>query len=109
MRDLTELNKLEEYLKSKGIQYERIDQEDKPLDNEHKYCLVEIERHQIIVPRDGEARRWDAICHRGSYGAEEGLLEIYGAIVSPTAEDSVEGWLTARDVIDRIEAEEGRG
>ena len=103
MRDLSNLNKLEQYLVEHNIPYERIDQEDKPLDDGHKYVLVEFERHQICVPREGEGREWDAICHRGSYGAEEGLLEIMGNIVDPLAVDSVEGWLTADDVISRIE------
>ena len=104
MRNLKELDKLEQYLKSKNINYERIDKEDKPLDDEHQYAFVEFEQHQIIVFENGE-RKWDAICHRGSYGAEEGLLEIYGSIVPLTASDTVEGWLTADDIIRRVESE----
>ena len=103
MRDLKQLNRLEEYLKAKGIPYERIDKEDKYLDENHPYCLVEFERHQICVPSENGEREWDAICNRGSYGAEDGLLEIMGSIVSPMAGDSVEGYLTAEDVIARIE------
>lgn len=102
MRDLTELNKLEDYLKEKGISYERIDQDDIPLSEDHPYFLVQFERHQIIVQDDGSGRDWDAICHRGSYGAKAGLLEIMGTIVRDNAGDSVEGWLTAEDVIERI-------
>ena len=103
MRDLTELNKLEQYLKIQGIPYERIDKEDKFLDENHKYCLLEFDRHQIGVPSLYGEREWDAICHRGSYGAEQGLLEIMGTIVSPKAGDTVEGYLTAEDIIERIE------
>lgn len=103
MRDLTELNKLEEYLKTNGIPHERVDQDDEYLDPEHVYCKVKFERHQLIVYDERGNRLWDAICHKGSYGEEEGLLEIYGEIVSPMAGDSVEGWLTAEDVIQRIE------
>lgn len=109
MRDLSEFNKLEEYLKVKGIPYERIS-EDTKYDPEHPHYIEELERHQLIVYDERGNRLWDAICHYGSYGAEEGLLEIYGEIVSPMAGDSVEGWLTAEDVIKRIdqrEAEEG--
>ena len=102
MRDLTELNKLEDYLKEKGIPYERIDQDDIPLSEDHPYCLVQFERNQIIVSDDGIGGDWDAICHSGSYGAEEGLLEIMGTIVRDNAGDCVEGWLTAEDVIERI-------
>lgn len=103
MRNLSNLNRLEQYLKEHDIPYERIDKEDEYLDENHKYCLVELERHQICVPSENGEREWDAICHRGSYGAEEGLLEIMGSIVSPMAGDSVEGYLTAEDVIARIE------
>lgn len=109
MRDLTELNRLEEYLKVNGIPYERISV-DAEYDPVYPNYIVKNERHQLIVYDERGNRLWDAICHYGSYGAEEGLLEIYGKIVSPMARDSVEGWLTAEDVIKRIdqrEAEEG--
>lgn len=99
MRNLYHLDRLEEYLKRVGVSYERIDAEDRYDD---KNSIVNMERHQIYVPSQ-EGAEWDAICHRGSYGCEEGLLEIYGTIVSPTAGDSVEGWLTAEDVISRYE------
>ena len=56
---------------------------------------------QIIVYSEGE-RLWDAVCHGGSYGHEDGLLEIMGAIVRDDAGDDVEGWLTADDVIERV-------
>lgn len=93
MRDLTQLNKLEEYLKEKGIEYQRFDNDDDKFG---------IDRHQICVP-NAKNPKWDAICHYGSYGAKEGLLEIYGSIVDPMSGDSVEGHLTADDVIARIE------
>ena len=41
----------------------------------------------------------DAICHEFSYGGQDGLLEIMGLANSP---DSVEGYLTADEVFDRI-------
>lgn len=94
-RDLTQLNKLEQYLKDNNIPYERIDEDER-----------EVEWHQIFVPNHTfQDREWDVICHRGSYGAEEGLLELYGTIVDPNAGDSVEGWLTAEDVIRRMKDE----
>ena len=103
MRNLTELNKLEQWLVANNIHYERIDKEDIPIDEAHPYCLAQFEHHQICVPEyDCERREWDAICNRGSYGAEEGLLEIMGTIVRDDAGDSVEGWLTAEDVIERV-------
>ena len=107
MADLTELNKLEEYLKSHGIQYERIDH-DRIYDP--KGYLMKLERHQICVPvEDEDLREWDAICHWGSYGYEEGLLEIMGSIVHERDADSVVGWLTAEDVIKRIEKRKDNG
>ena len=95
-RNVQELDMLEQYLKDHGIKYERTDTE--PEDG-----LV-ADRHQICVPCFGDDYEWDAICHRGSYGAEQGLLEIMGSIVSNDTGDTVEGWLAADDVIRRIEA-----
>lgn len=109
-RDLTQLNKVEQYLIDNDIPYERFDNEDEPISPQTPYCLKAFERHQICVPNYSPQDRewdWDVICQRGSYGAEEGLLEIYGSIVDPYAGDSVEGWLTADEVIARIER--GRG
>ena len=100
MRDLTELNKLEDYLDERGIQYERHDV-DEEVDADG--LVIRLERHQICAMVDEEGCcEWDAICQSGSYGAEDGLLEIYGKIVRPGG-DSVEGYLTAEDVIERIE------
>ena len=100
MTYLRELNKLERYLKEHGIKYERID-------NENEYdalgYILTLERHQIIVPSNTEERKWDAICHYGSYGHEDGLLEIMGDLVTKEDGDSVVGFLTADDVIMRIE------
>lgn len=52
---------------------------------------------QIIVYKDGEYL-WDAICSYGTYGYEDGLLEVAGSI----AKDDVEGFLTADDIINRL-------
>lgn len=102
-RDLTQLNRVEQYLKDNGIPYERFDN-DNIFNTKFPYLLETMERHQICVPGySAQTREWDVICQKGSYGAEEGLLEIYGSIVDPYAGDSVEGWLTADDVIARIE------
>lgn len=101
MTDLTQLNKLEQYLLANEIKYERIDQETKY----DELGMIELlERHQIYVP-DKENSQWDVICHEGSYGHEEGLLEVMGTIVDPFCGDTVEGWLSAADVIERIEGE----
>lgn len=50
----------------------------------------------------------DVICHYGSYGGNEGLLEIMGLVPSYIC-DGAQGWLTAEDVFSRIKAHyEGR-
>lgn len=103
MRDLRELDKLEQWLDENeykyGYEHERTDE----ATTFGGYRT--IDRHQITVYREIDGRRfyqWDAICHYGSYGAERGLLEIAGKIVPEEVEDSVEGWLTADDVVERI-------
>ena len=63
-----------------------------------------VDKHQILVKDEDRVVIWDAICHFGSYGYEEGLLEIMGTLVRPEDRDSVAGWLTAEDVIKRIES-----
>lgn len=98
---MNELDKLETYLKEHGYEYTRGD-----VGGE-----LYTEGHQIVVYKNGQ-RLWDAICQYGSYGYEEGLLEIMGDIVWQDIDgDSVRGWLTANDVIARIErgAEGARG
>lgn len=95
MTDLTQMDKLEIYLKEHHIPYDRIDKLEMFEETPHGKYIKQCEQHQII------ARHWDVICHRGSYGHEEGLLKAMGTIVRTN--DSVEGWLTADDVIKRIE------
>lgn len=50
---------------------------------------------------------WDAICHDGSYGHEDGLLEIMGKLVNKSKANinmkDVEGYLTAQEILDRID------
>lgn len=97
---MDELNKLEEYLKAYGCEYSRYDSGTKICKDS---CIINLNRHQIVVYYNGN-KSWDAICNMGSYGYEEGLLEIYGDIVWEDIDgDSVVGWLTAQDVINRIE------
>lgn len=63
-------------------------------------------RHQILVFDEYGDVDWDAVCHKGSYGYEEGLLEIMGSLVTEEERkyDSVVGWLTAEDVVKRLES-----
>lgn len=105
-RDLRELDKLEEYLKKHKIKFSRKDTED----NFHVRegfgdgRVLTFDTHQIIVYDSHDARLWDAICQRGSYGGNQGLLEIMGNIVDVKKDgNTVVGFLTAADVIERIE------
>lgn len=103
---MSELEILREYLEANDIEYEWIDL-DRECDKEG--FITQLERHQIIVFEDGK-RIWDAVCHYGSYGYEEGLLEVYGKpVVMPEDGDSVCGWLTAEDVISRWEEYKSNG
>ena len=93
---MSELDKLEAYLKEKEIRYERVD-EDSSSERLHG-------RHQIIVYNFKGKRQWDVVCHYGSYGYKEGLLEAYGKpVIKPWDRDKVAGYLTAQDVINRLE------
>lgn len=93
-----ELDKLEDYLLEKGIPHERSDESDGYFD-----------WHQITVYADNAKteRVWDAICHYGSYGYENKLLEVMGKpFVREDSEDDVCGYLTAEDVIKKLEEQE---
>lgn len=96
---MSELDKLEKYLRENGYKVERID--DDALKD------YDLDRHQVIVFNEDGNRKWDAVCHFGSYGYKEGLLEVYGeTVVFPEDGDSVAGWLTAEDVIARLKRSE---
>lgn len=90
-----ELDKLEQYLIENKIPYERFDEETN---------TSKLNRHQIIVYDNflKQTRLWDAICHYGSYGYKEGLLEVMGRYITYT-DDDVEGGLTADDIIRRLD------
>lgn len=59
--------------------------------------------YQILLFDENDEIIADAICHGGSYGHTEGLLEIMGKGVK-SKDDSVEGYLTARQVFNRWKA-----
>lgn len=96
---MSELDILTQYLKDHNIPFERYDcsKEDFEVNDE---CTFYIDRHQICVPNQ-QYILWDVICHEGSYGYRDGLLEAYGDIVE--VDDVVEGYLTAQNIIERIE------
>lgn len=53
-----------------------------------------------------DSQNWDAICHDGSYGRTEGLLEVMGERVNRNPYDSVEGHLTAQEILNRLDESE---
>ena len=60
--------------------------------------------HGLILcyPCQGADCVSDAICHDGSYGRQDGLLELMGLLTEEESEcDSVVGWLTAEQVFER--------
>ncbi len=94
MFNLTELNKLQEYLMTHNYNCERIDEYEQDCRNDF---------HQIIVyDNDFHTRLWDAICHRGGHGCELGFLEVYGKMFG----EWEIGYLTADDVINIIESKQ---
>lgn len=66
---------------------------------------IQSEHHQLIVhdTKNPALRLWDAVISDYSYGHEDGLLEAMGTglLEGP---GTVEGWLTADEIIRRLEA-----
>jgi hypothetical protein len=56
--------------------------------------------YQIIV----NGWEWDAICHSGSTGGEDGLMEVAGCMVRDNPDD-VDGYLTAEEILKRVDEE----
>lgn len=75
-----EIAKLARGLKDRGIAYN---------------MLVRDDGLQIV------ADKWDVVCFTGSYGAQRGLLEAMGRVI--TGNDDVEGYLTADEVLRRLD------
>lgn len=70
------------------------------------FTLTQIfDGYKIDVP----SQNWDAICHGGSYGHNYGLLEVMGAKVNRNTDDKVEGWLTADEILERLDEFETKG
>lgn len=88
-----QLDILEEKLKENLISYKRYDDKETPFVREfHK-----------IEGKDNDGFEWDVICHPGSYGYEEGLLEYDDNITY-----DVIGDLTADEVIKLINSAQYR-
>lgn len=73
-------------------------------DHDYKYTttLSIYNGVQVVVySKETGMRIWDAVCNSISYGHDLGLLEVAGSIVRSS--EGVDGWLTAQDIIDRLE------
>lgn len=81
---MTQMETLRDLLQKEGIPFE---------ERQHLNTL------QIVYPSI-KNRVCDAICLPYSYGYEEGLLEIMG--LTQWGDDEVEGYLTAKEVFERI-------
>ena len=68
------------------------------------FSVTEIFGRPQIIFMDAETgeRVCDAVCHCGSYGHEEGLIEVMGYPLCKATEDDVEGFLTADTVYERL-------
>lgn len=80
MYDFTEFNKLVTELINRGL---------------------EIEVKNLYDGKQVICGSWDAVIHGGSYGHRKGLLEVYGMKYLERGE--VEGYLTADDVLERLD------
>lgn len=80
--NMTEMNKLVVLLAKNNVPFEikAFDFLDKPT---WQICSPSIEDTKV-----------DAICHKGSYGHENGLIEIMSLF-----EEDVVGWLTAEEAL----------
>ena len=54
--------------------------------------------HQLRADEDpGDRWTWDVVCNKGTYGYEQGLLEMWGKnMIDP------EGYLTAKECFEKI-------
>ena len=95
---MTEFEKLSNWLTMNGYKVKEF----------HKETMIngqDYSEHRIDVYNNDGKRVWDAICQRGSYGFDQGLLEVMGSYI--LGHDDVEGWLTADDVIEMLKKAEG--
>lgn len=60
---------------------------------------------QLVVPSVTNPE-WDAVCSNFTYGGANGLIEISGKYVEEDYLDDVQGWLSAEDILERIDRAE---
>lgn len=81
---LTELDKLENYCKEHGYNYSRNSKANDGI---------------FVVDSEGNYL-WDAVCHLGSYGYKQGLLEFACPFILESDDCDPIGWLTAEQVLE---------
>jgi len=65
------------------------------------YIGVSFEFRTMFGGYQIRTKKWDVICHKGSYGGKDGLLEVMGTL-NRNPHDDVEGYLTAEDILKRM-------
>lgn len=100
--NMTEFDKLEQMLADAGIRYEREDKDG--ADGTYLFEYHQL-RHPWDLDEDAEGMMylWSAICSYGSYGYEEGLIELYGRNMSEP-----ESYLSAEKCFEMIIMIEGK-
>lgn len=103
MHNYTEFDKLVKMLDDAKIPYGRND-EDPNHDYYKRTGTAPIKRIRYgKVPGNENDCICSVICGYGTYGGDEGLLEIMGLLTpSEEEQDSVAGYLSAEDVFNRI-------
>lgn len=79
-KGLREISKVENYLKDHNIEYEK---------------------NMIFNGIQIATKDWDVVFHKYAYGYKNGLMEACGSICR--LNEDVEGWLSAKDIIKRLE------
>ena len=79
---MSEMEKLQEWLDKNNIKYERYIEEGR------------LNRNQILIKTN--KIKLSFICHYGSYGYQQGLIEMYDF------ENEPEGFLTAKQCINKL-------
>jgi hypothetical protein len=96
---MTEMQKLDILLKHAKVPHtygRRWPEMDRPDCQEHLPGGRHDGGEQIVTYDAAGNRIWDGVWGWGSYGFEQGLIEVMGAQL--LGHDDVKGWLTARQV-----------
>lgn len=95
---MSEMIKLHEWLVKHEVKHSMFFEVAKPVHFKDFELLPErVLRYQIVAFDDGDSAEWDCICHYGSWGYEQGLLELWKA-----GDKSPIGYLTAEEVVEII-------